>query len=214
VTMADLEERLLEAVRRGWRVAVHAMGNVGVGRALGAFELAARTRPDEDHRFRLEHAGVTSYDQCRRLASLGGVAVVQPGFVEHVGTQTGGLRFDGHKWLAFADLARAGVPLAASSDDPCAWWPPLWGALKGASRLTSTGVSLEPDQALPLEEWLVASTAGAAHAGGQEGERGRLAPGLRADLVVMEDPSGPLGAAVAQTWVAGTRVHCRPAPAP
>jgi predicted amidohydrolase YtcJ len=214
VTMADLEERLLEAVRRGWRVAVHAMGNLGVERALGAFEQAARARPDEDHRFRLEHAGVTSYEQCRRLASLGGVAVVQPGFVEHVGIQTGALRFDGHKWLAFADLAQAGVPLAASSDDPCAWWPPLWGALKGTSRLTSTGVCLEPDQALPLEDWLAASTAGAAHAGGQEGERGRLAPGLRADLVVMEDPSGPLGAAVAQTWVAGTRVHCRPAPAP
>ena len=37
-----------------------------------------RRHPDDDHRFRIEHAGVTGADQWHRLAELGAVAVVQP----------------------------------------------------------------------------------------------------------------------------------------
>ena len=64
---------------------------------------------------------------------------------------------------------------------------------------------IEPAQSLPYETWLYAYTAGAAYAGGQEHERGRLAPGLRADLVVLD---GALDAEhpprVVETWVDGT----------
>lgn len=213
--MADLEQHLVAAVRRGYRVAVHAIGNLGVERAIGAFMAGARLRPDDDHRFRVEHLGVTSTEQCRTLSSIGAVGVVQPGFVEHVGRQARGVRFDGHHWLAFADLAAAGVPLAASSDDPCAPFPPLWGASLGATRLTSGGDAFEPDQALDLVAWLEAYTTGAAYAGGQEHERGRIAPGLRADLVVLD---GPLDAqkppTVAETWIGGHIAYRADADAP
>ena len=54
-------------------------------------------------------------------------------------------------------------------------------------------------------------TEGAAYAGGQEGERGRIARGFVADLVALE---GPLDAArpptVAETWAAGQRVYGAP----
>jgi predicted amidohydrolase YtcJ len=154
---------------------------------------------------------VTAPAQWARLAELGGVAVVQPGFVEHVGIQSEGVRFDDHHWLAFAGLAEAGVTLAGSSDDPCAPAAPLWGAALGASRTTSTGIRFEPDQAVSVDDWLEAYTAGAAYAGGQEDERGRLTPGLRADLVVLDLDADPMQ--VVETWVAGERVHTRGAPA-
>jgi len=141
ITMDDLEPRLLDATRRGFRVAVHAMGNVGVQRAIDAFAAARRAVPSADHRFRLEHAGVASREQCRALAGVGAVAVVQPGFVNHVGEQTGGVTFDEHTWLPFRTLAEAGVPLAGSSDDPCAPFPPIWGAVRGATRMTERGTS-------------------------------------------------------------------------
>ena len=61
------------------------------------------------------------------------------------------------------------------------------------------------------EDWLRAYTAGAAYAGGQEHERGRLLPGLRADLVILD---GALDAErppiVSETWVAGERVYAAP----
>jgi predicted amidohydrolase YtcJ len=206
ILMDDLERCALEAAARGFRVAVHAIGNAGVEATIEAFAaVRAATRGERDQRFRLEHAGVSGPDQWRRLADLDAIAVVQPGFVEHVGIQSQGARFDDHHWLAFAGLADAGVRLAGSSDDPCAPASPVWGALLGASRTTSTGVAFEPDQAVSFDDWLHAYTVGAAHAGGQEDERGRLAVGLRADFVVLDvDGEAPR---VAETWVGGRRVH-------
>ena len=71
-------------------------------------------------------------------------------------------------------------------------------------RRTRGGRDFEPDQSVPFDDWLVAYTRGAAYAGGQEGERGMLAPDLRADLVVL-DRDGDT-ARVRETWVAGQRV--------
>lgn len=203
--MDDLETCALAAVEHGFRLAVHAIGNAGVDHTIAAFETVRRRLGDGDHRFRVEHAGVTGPHQWRRLAGLDVIAVVQPGFVEHVGIQSGGVRFDDHHWLAFAGLAEAGVRLAGSSDEPCAPVAPLWCASRGAGRVTSTGIRLEPDQAVDLPTWLHAYTRGAALAGGDEDERGSLAPGLRADFAIL-DLTGdePL---VDETWCGGTRVY-------
>jgi predicted amidohydrolase YtcJ len=200
----DLGEHAQRAVDRGFRIAIHAMGNRGVQAMIDVCADLGRRHPDHDHRFRVEHAGVTSADQWRRLAALGAIAVVQPGFVEHVGTQAGGMRFDDHHWLAFAGLAEAGVTLAGSSDDPCAPPPPLWCAAHGLTRRTSGGIDFEPEQAVPFEDWLAAYTRGAALAGGQEHERGTITPGKRADLVFLD--RADLGARVLETWIGGELV--------
>ena len=178
------------------------MGNAGVQAMIDTAMVIARRVPGVDHRFRVEHAGVTSPDQWRALADLGAVAVVQPGFVQHVGEQATGLRFDGHHWLAFAGLAEAGVRLAGSSDDPCAPSAPLWGTDLGVLRRTASGKEFEPEQSLPFATWLEAYTVGAAYAGGQEAERGSISPGKLADLVVLD--RADTGARVLQTWKRGT----------
>ena len=206
----DLERHVAAAVSRGFRVAVHAIGNAGLDAALEAFTRAARMR-DGDHRFRVEHACLAAQGQLRRLGALGGVAVVQPGFLHHLGRQVEGVAFDDATWLPFADVQRSGAVLAASSDAPCTFHQPLRSASHGMSRRTSSGHVLDAAQSVPLEDWLWAYTAGAAYAGGQENERGALAPGLRADLVVLEgdlDPGDP--PVVTQTWVEGNLVYGSP----
>jgi predicted amidohydrolase YtcJ len=205
IVMADLEARAIAAAERDFGLAVHAMGNRGVTATLDAFDAVRRRVGDRDYRFRIEHAGITGPNEWRRLATSDTVAVVQPGFVEHVGISAGGVHFDDHEWLAFAGLADAGVVLAGSSDDPCAPHQPLWAAALGASRRTSTGIEFEPNQAVPFDDWLHAYTAGAAFAGGQENERGSLTPGKRADLVVL-DRTGDTPT-VAETWIGGERVY-------
>ncbi len=199
----DLDEHATRAADRGFRIAVHAMGNAGVQAMIETAAGIARRAPGADHRFRVEHAGVTSPEQWAALADLGAVAVVQPGFVEHVGTNSG-IRFDHHHWLAFAGLAEAGVRLAGSSDDPCARSAPLWGADLGVLRRTAAGKDFEPEQSVPFLDWLTAYTTGAAYAGGQEHERGSLSPGKLADLVVLD--RADTGARVLQTWKRGDLV--------
>ncbi len=203
-----LEEQLLRAAARGFRVAVHAIGNAGLDAAMDAFAACDVRHPGTDHRFRVEHACLASPAQLDRLAGLGGVAVVQPGFVHHLGEAVENMETEGAIWLPFADVLDAGAVMAASSDSPCAFHEPLLTSARGANRRTGSGHVLDRGQAVSYVDWLRAYTAGAAFAGGQEDERGRLAPGLRADLVVLD---GPLDAdhppTVAQTWVGGRLVY-------
>ena len=198
----------LAAVERGFRVAVHAMGNAGLEVALAAFEEVDRRFPGAGHRGRVEHVSLAAPDQLRRMAAVGAVGVVQPGLLPVLGANVAHLAFDDVAWMPWADALEAGVRLAASTDSPCADFRPLVTMAGGVSREVGPGVHLGPDQALDYLTWLEAWTAGAAFAGGQEGERGRLDPGLRADLVVLD---GGLDLAdpprVAQTWVAGRLVH-------
>ena len=205
VQFEDVGEQVSRAVAHGFGVAVHAIGNAGLAAALDAFARVERRR-DLDYRFRIEHACLASAPQIREMASLGMIGVVQPGFLCHVGQAVEAVPFDEEIWLPFGDMVRAGIPLAASSDDPCAFYEPLRTSSHGATRRTGSGGVLGPEQALGYEEWLRAYTIGAAYAGGQEGERGSLTPGKRADMVVLEGPLDPEHPPrVAQTWVAGKK---------
>jgi predicted amidohydrolase YtcJ len=199
-----LREQVLAAVERGFRVAVHAIGNGGLAEALGAFGEAARRFPGRDHRFRVEHATHASGDQIAQLRDLGGVAVVQPGFLDHMGRMVEGTKLGDAEWLPFGDIARSGVAFAGSSDAPCTFADPLRGAWHGLTRLTGNGNVLDARQSVPMEDWLRAYTSGAAHAGGQEAERGSITEGKRADLVVLEgDLSSERPPRVVETWVGG-----------
>jgi len=209
ILFPDLQEQVLRAVECGFRVAVHAIGNGGVAAALDACAQVSRRWPDRDHRFRIEHASLVSPRQLDEMAALGAVAVVQPGFLHHVGRAVEGVPFENEVWLAFGDMVRRGIPLAASSDDPCSFYDPLRTSAFGATRRTGSGGVLGPEQSVPYEEWLRAYTIGAAFAGGQEHERGSLTPGKRADLIVLDgalDPENP--PRVWQTWVGGELCYC------
>lgn len=169
----------------GFRIAVHAMGNAGLQSALEAFEAVAQASGGADHRFRVEHVTLTSPAQLRRMAELGAVGVVQPGFLPRLGSWISHLGFQDAVWMPFTDLADVGMGLAASSDDPCADWQPLATSTFGVTRWTGREL-LGPDQALGYEDWLRAWTVGSAFAGGQEHERGSLTAGKRADLVLLD----------------------------
>ncbi len=204
IAFPGVEASARKIVDRGFGLAVHAIGNAGLATALRAFAGCDRLRRDRDLRWRVEHAVLASAEQLGEMAALGAIGVVQPGFVGLIGDFAQGFQLERELWLPFADMARLGVPLAASSDDPCSFHQPLLTSACGTTRCSASGHTIGPEQALGYEEWLRAYTAGAAWAGGQEHERGRLTPGKRADLVVLE---GELDAehppTVAETWVAG-----------
>jgi predicted amidohydrolase YtcJ len=205
-----LDAQVATALEHGFDIAIHAIGNAGLDAALDAFERAGGRAGQR--RGRVEHACLAGVDQLRRMADLGVDAVVQPGFLHHLGGQVLGVEFDDAAWLPFADMANAGITLAASSDDPCTFHEPVRTSAHGCTRMTSAGSPLDPAQALGYHEWLRAYTAGAAEVGGQTNERGRIAAGLRADLVVLDgelDPTSP--PRVAQTWVEGRLVWEAPA---
>lgn len=111
----------------GWTIATHAIGDRAIEACLDAYEKVfgrdcASAAP------RIEHAQVINADLVRRMATLGVVACIQPGFaVTDADTARGALgdRWDdAYRWDLLLD---AGVRVIAGSDHPIESLSPLVG---------------------------------------------------------------------------------------
>ncbi|MBM7809033.1 putative amidohydrolase YtcJ [Geodermatophilus bullaregiensis] len=206
---ATLHERIVAAHAHGWQVATHAIGDAALDVVLDAYEDAQRRFPRPGVRHRVEHAGVTGDDQVARMAALGVVPVPQGHFVGEIGD--GMLQALGpersrlcYRQRSFLD---AGIVVPGSSDCPVVRGAPLLGIHDLVNRRTGSGQPFTPEEALTVEEALHAYTYGSAYADHQEHEKGRLARGLLADLVVLgEDLSAVDPARIADVPVVATVV--------
>jgi predicted amidohydrolase YtcJ len=187
-----LHDALVEAVAGGWTVAAHAIGDRAVDAALDAFAAAAdRPWPGvRPPRHRLEHAGVVDDAALARLAALGVTPIPQARFLYEIGDSMAAAVGDDRADLLYrhASFLRAGLRVPASSDRPCvADGHPLRGMASMVQRRTATGRTLGRNEAVDVETALRAYTVDAAWIAGDEDVRGRIAPGLAADLVVLAE---------------------------
>ncbi|MEJ2865910.1 amidohydrolase [Actinomycetospora flava] len=187
-----LHAAVVDAVRGGWTVAAHAIGDRAVDAALDAFAAAAeqpwpRVRPP---RHRLEHAGVVDDDALARMAALGVTPVPQARFLHEIGDSMAAAVGDDRADLLYrhASFLRAGLRVPASSDRPCvADGHPLRGMASMIQRRSAAGRVLGADEAVDAQTALRSYTLDAAWVAGAEDVRGRLTPGYVADLVVLGD---------------------------
>ncbi|MEU6643186.1 amidohydrolase [Saccharomonospora sp. NPDC046836] len=211
-----LRARMLAAHRGGWRIAAHAIGDRAIDLTLDVLEQAQRELPRPDVRHRIEHAAMVRPDQLERMVALGVVPVPQARFLYEIGdTMAEAIGEHRVPWLyrhkSFVD---AGLRVPGSSDRPCvSAGAPLLGIRSMLERTTKAGAVLSPDESVDAEEALRAYTTHSAYAAHQENERGRIAAGAFADLVLLDDdpttvPSSRIGdLEVLATFVAGRAVH-------
>ena len=180
----------IEADKRGFQIAVHAIGDGAIRNTLDGYEAARQANGARDARHRIEHVELLNPADCPRFAELGVVASIQPSHVP------GAMDFPPTPWVArvgedrwpwafpLDDLRAQGTPICFASDWPVADLNPM-RSVKAAimRRAWKAG---HPDHASTLMQALHAYTAGGAYAGHQDHRLGRLAPGLLADIVVMD----------------------------
>ena len=65
------------ALRSGWQVATHAIGDRANRLVLDAYATALKAVPTADHRFRIEHAQIIHHDDIPRFAALGVIPSMQ-----------------------------------------------------------------------------------------------------------------------------------------
>ena len=195
-----LNDRVYAAHQAGYQVAFHAVEERGIEAALGAVEAALHRSAAEassiaalgirlqDHRHRIEHCGVCPPELARRIRALGMVVVTQPGFIaEHGQRYLAQVPEAKQRWLyPVGTLMKAGVSVAFGSDCPVAPPGPLAAIGAAMTRRAGDGRLVGPDESISLLDAVAMHTAAGAYAASDEHDRGTIAAGRLADLVLLE----------------------------
>ena len=186
----ELAEIVRTAAAAGWPVAVHAIGDRANREALDAFAATRDEWAPLGLRQRIEHAQCVDPTDLPRFAEIGVACSVQ--FSHAPSDRDLAERFWGERLegtYAFGTLLASGAVVANGSDAPVEELDPLAGIAAGVLRTIDDRPAWRADEALTVEQALLASTVTPAWLAGDERRRGKLLPGFFADLVVLDrDP--------------------------
>ncbi|WP_125611752.1 amidohydrolase [Specibacter cremeus] len=180
----------------GFQLHFHTIGDRALAEALDALEAARDAGDDGAARHHIAHLQLVDPADVARMAALGVTANLQALWACNDDAMTEltvpilGAERAGHQY-PFGDFLRAGLPLAMGSDWPVST-PDPWQAIHVAVNRTPPGkdsaAPLLPAQALTLGQALAAYTSGSARVTHHD-DAGGIAPGRRADIVVLDaDP--------------------------
>jgi predicted amidohydrolase YtcJ len=205
----------------GFQTHIHAIGDAAIRHALDAIEHAVAVNPGWDRRPVITHVQLADPVDLPRFAALGVTAAMQTYWAQPDAVQTeltaprlGAERAD--RQYPVATLAALGTRISIASDWPVSTNDPLEAIVVAATRQTADGLpegGWVPGERLPLEQGILAATAGGAYQGWTEGYRGTIEPGKAADLVWYDRDLTALPALEARTavvrgtWLDGRRTY-------
>lgn len=188
------EGKMLERVRAadssGLQVMIHAIGDRANDLILTIFEQVEKENGAHDRRFRIEHAQHLRAQDIPRFVRHKVIASMQP---YHA--------IDDGRWAekrigkdrakttyAFRSLLDGGATLAFGTDWTVAPLDPMLSIYGAVTRRTLDGKNPNgwvPEQKISVEEAVRAYTVGSSYAEFQENEKGTIAVGKLADLVIL-----------------------------
>ncbi len=190
ITEETLTERVAKAASSGLSSTIHAIGNRAVNKTLNAFEKALPWQQQFKLIQRMEHAQLINPEDLPRFSAYGIVASMQP---SHIADDVEVAK------LHWGDLSRYAYPIrelldqntvvSFGSDSPVADPNPfrnIFSAVERKYLLDSGNKSWYPEHSISMLEAVKAHTVGVAAASGSETYLGTLAPGKRADIIVLD----------------------------
>src|SRR5688500_11170029 len=215
---AHIQRVATRALRNGFQLAVHAIGDRGNRIVLDAFDAALRSRPTADHRFRVEHAQVIAPTDIPRFSALGVIPSMQASHqtsdMRWAEARVGSQRIKGA--YAWRSLLETGVIIPNGSDFPVEEVNPLISFHSAVSRQDAGNWppgGWYPAEVMTRTEALKSMTIWPAYAGFQEKVMGSISPGKYADCVILDRDIMTIPAdqilqtRVMSTWLGGRKVY-------
>ena len=213
-TQAELDAAVDDAVASGFRIGVHANGDVAIGMVLSSYERVLKGWKGPNPRFRIEHCTLVNPQLLERIKKTGAVPTPFYTYVyfhdekwPQYGDEKLGSMF-AHRW--FLDY---GIPVAPASDYIAGPYEPLLALQSLSTRKGSGGKVWGAAQKVTVAEAMKICTVHGAHASFEEGLKGSLTPGKLADIVMLErdphtvDPDSIKDIKVVRTLLGGKLVH-------
>ncbi|HKV73876.1 MAG TPA: amidohydrolase [Gemmatimonadales bacterium] len=192
VTPVDsMKTWIFSADSAGLQVVVHAIGERANATLIDIYDSVARAHGPRDRRFRIEHAQHLRPADVERMGHLDIIASMQPYHAIDDGRwaekRLGPVRI--HDAYVFRSLLDHHVHLDFGSDWTVAPIDPILGIYAAVTRRTLDGKNPGgwlPDQKISVEEALRSYTSENAYGVFAEKSRGRLTPGRKADLAIID----------------------------
>ena len=203
-----------DAVAHGFRVGIHANGDVAIDMVLNAYERVLRAHSGPNPRHRIEHCSLINEELLRRIKAAG---VVPAPFYTYA-------HYHGNKWVEYGEqkmqsmfahrsFLDAGIPVAPASDYTPGPYEPMMAIQSMVTRKDTRGRVWGPDQRISVTEAMRICTVHGAYASFEEDIKGSLTAGKLADFVILAedphdvDPDRIVDIRVVRTVLGGTTTH-------
>jgi len=171
---------LLEAHRKGFQVAIHAVQEKLIEAVVSSYEyVKSQTTDFASRRHRIEHCAEGTPHLLSRIKKLGVIVTTHPASTY----------YSGDRYLATVEpevlphvynlksLAESGLVIAGASDSPVFPANPLMGIYSAVTRRTSSGQEMAPEQSVTASRVLSFYTINSAYASHEDHIKGSITPG-------------------------------------
>jgi hypothetical protein len=217
---ATLQRAAIDALRHGFQLCVHAIGDRANREVLNIDQVALDSVPTADHRFRIEHAQIINRQDLPRFAELGVIPSMQTSHqtsdMYWAMNRLGWTRVQGA--YAWRSLLNSGVVIPNGTDAPVDPVNPMIRFHAAITRQDADGWPAGgwfPAERMTREEALASMTLWPAYASFTEKQAGSITPGKFADFVVLDQdimtvaPERVLETSVLMTVLGGRTVYER-----
>ena len=181
-----------EALKSGFQVCSHAIGDRANREILDRYEMAMKENPDvKDSRFRIEHAQHLNPTDIPRFAKLGVIPAMQaihmasdrPWAIDRLGEKR--IKEGAYMWQS---LLKSGAKIVNGTDAPVEPVNPIPSFYASVTRMTLKGQpegGYEPEEKMTREQALRSYTLDAAYGAFEEKFKGSIEKGKLADFAIL-----------------------------
>ena len=214
MSQEEIYDAVDDAVEHGFRVGIHANGDLTIEMVLNAYERALRGTDGPNPRHRIEHCSLVNPELLTRIRNAG---VVPTPFYTYA-------HYHGNKWVDYGEekmenmfahrsFLDYGIPVAPASDYTPGPYEPMMALQSMVTRKDARGRVWGPSQRISVTEAMRICTVHGAYASFEENVKGSLEAGKLADVVILGDdphdvdPDAIVDIPIVRTILGGRTVH-------